>query len=102
MIIGSGLTGALIAYTLLSRPGPEPSILMLEARTAASGATGRNGEFLLSRKCNRVNGNNRDADYGQVDISSRIAVVDLRAIVPFTYVGFPKLSTTSQDPREPF
>jgi glycine/D-amino acid oxidase-like deaminating enzyme len=43
VIIGSGLTGALIAYNLLSRPGPKPSILMLEARTAASGATGRNG-----------------------------------------------------------
>jgi glycine/D-amino acid oxidase-like deaminating enzyme len=43
VIIGSGLTGALIAYHLLSRPGPQLSILMLEARTAASGATGRNG-----------------------------------------------------------
>jgi len=43
VIIGSGLTGALIAYNLLSLPGPKPLILMLEARAAASGATGRNG-----------------------------------------------------------
>ena len=43
VIIGSGLTGALIAYNLLSRPGPKPAILMLEARAAVSGATGRNG-----------------------------------------------------------
>lgn len=42
IIIGSGISGASIAFKLLSRD-PELSILMLEARTAASGATGRNG-----------------------------------------------------------
>ena len=42
VIIGSGISGAATAHKLLSRD-PSLSILMLEARTAASGATGRNG-----------------------------------------------------------
>jgi glycine/D-amino acid oxidase-like deaminating enzyme len=42
VIIGSGISGAAVAYKLLSRD-PDLSILMLEGRTAASGATGRNG-----------------------------------------------------------
>jgi glycine/D-amino acid oxidase-like deaminating enzyme len=42
VIIGSGITGAAVAYKLLNRD-PELSILMLEARKAASGASGRNG-----------------------------------------------------------
>ena len=42
IIIGSGISGAAIAHKLLSRD-PSCSILMLEARTAASGASGRNG-----------------------------------------------------------
>lgn len=42
VIIGSGITGALMAHNILDQPSP-PSILMLEARTACSGATGRNG-----------------------------------------------------------
>ena len=42
VIIGSGVSGAATAYKLLSRD-PSLSILMLEARTAASGASGRNG-----------------------------------------------------------
>jgi glycine/D-amino acid oxidase-like deaminating enzyme len=42
VIIGSGMSGAAIAFKLLSR-NPNLSILMLEARKAASGASGRNG-----------------------------------------------------------
>ena len=42
LVIGSGITGASIAYNLLSRSSPS-SVLMLEARTTCSGATGRNG-----------------------------------------------------------
>jgi glycine/D-amino acid oxidase-like deaminating enzyme len=42
VIVGSGISGAATAFKLLSRD-PALSILMLEARTAASGATGRNG-----------------------------------------------------------
>ena len=42
VIIGSGITGASAAYNLLKHPSP-PSVVLLEARTACSGATGRNG-----------------------------------------------------------
>lgn len=42
IIIGSGITGAFLAYNILSQPCP-PSVMMLEARTASSGATSRNG-----------------------------------------------------------
>jgi glycine/D-amino acid oxidase-like deaminating enzyme len=42
VIIGSGITGASIAWKLLQAE-PDASILILEARTASSGATGRNG-----------------------------------------------------------
>ncbi|KAK6851478.1 oxidoreductase OrdL [Apiospora arundinis] len=45
VVIGSGLTGAFIAHRLLSSDSPSKpkSVVILEARTAASGATGRNG-----------------------------------------------------------
>lgn len=42
LIIGSGITGTTLAYRILNQPSP-PSVLVLEARTACSGATGRNG-----------------------------------------------------------
>ncbi|KAK8196629.1 hypothetical protein M8818_006794 [Zalaria obscura] len=42
VIVGSGISGAFIAYNLLETH-PEASIVMLEARQACSGATGRNG-----------------------------------------------------------
>ena len=42
VIVGSGISGAAIAHKLLTRC-PSLSVLMLEARTAASGASGRNG-----------------------------------------------------------
>jgi hypothetical protein len=46
VIIGSGITGASVARTLLeevSRKGRQISIVVLEARQLVSGATGRNG-----------------------------------------------------------
>ena len=42
VIIGSGITGTLIAYGLIAR-FPTATITMLEARDVCSGATGRNG-----------------------------------------------------------
>ena len=42
LIIGSGITGASLAYNVLSQSSP-PSTLLLEARSTCSGATGRNG-----------------------------------------------------------
>lgn len=48
VIIGGGYTGVSIAYHLLSKYGSiseKPSIVILEAREACSGATGRNGKL---------------------------------------------------------
>jgi FAD dependent oxidoreductase len=45
LIVGSGISGASIAYNILTRE-PNASVLLIEARQAASGASGRNGTFL--------------------------------------------------------
>ena len=42
VIIGSGVTGSSVAFQLLSQ-APGLDVVLLEARTACSGATGRNG-----------------------------------------------------------
>lgn len=46
VIIGSGITGAAVAWNLLQDGSSSslPSVVMLEARQACSGATGRNGQ----------------------------------------------------------
>lgn len=44
VIIGSGISGATIAWNILKRE-LGISVVMLEARQACSGATGRNGEY---------------------------------------------------------
>ena len=46
VIIGSGYAGAATAYYLLKDPPSRPSVIILEAREACSGATGRNGGHL--------------------------------------------------------
>lgn len=43
VIIGSGITGTSTAYGLLNSSKPAGKVLILEARQACSGATGRNG-----------------------------------------------------------
>ena len=44
VIVGSGISGSCIAHNLLeAKPGAQ--VVMLEARQAASGASGRNGTF---------------------------------------------------------
>lgn len=47
------MTGTSVAHTLLSHPRAAGRITMLEARTACSGATGRNGGHLVSDICDR-------------------------------------------------
>ncbi|KAI1816707.1 FAD dependent oxidoreductase [Poronia punctata] len=47
VIIGAGFAGAALAYHLLKdRPDSKPTVTVLEAREACSGATGRNGGHL--------------------------------------------------------
>ncbi|KAM0230017.1 hypothetical protein ACHAPO_009569 [Fusarium lateritium] len=49
VIIGSGITGIGAAHCVLNHPdGTHLKVIMLEARTATSGATGRNGGHLVS------------------------------------------------------
>lgn len=47
VIVGSGITGAAVAWNLLQND-PKRTIVMLEARQACSGATGRNGRELYT------------------------------------------------------
>lgn len=44
VIVGAGYAGASAAYHLLDNNPAPPSIVILEARQACSGATGRNGK----------------------------------------------------------
>jgi hypothetical protein len=53
VIIGSGITGSLVAWNLLQSEG-HGRVVMLEARQACSGATGRNGNSHLP-KCTGAN-----------------------------------------------
>ncbi|KAH8883767.1 FAD dependent oxidoreductase [Thozetella sp. PMI_491] len=46
VIIGSGFSGASIAHHILEGNSSPPSMVILEARSACSGATGRNGGHL--------------------------------------------------------
>lgn len=45
VIIGAGFSGASLAYYLYDDNPDPPSVVILEAREACSGATGRNGSF---------------------------------------------------------
>jgi hypothetical protein len=47
LIIGAGYCGASTAYHLMNENPSPPSIVILEARQACSGATGRNGMIIL-------------------------------------------------------
>ncbi|KAK0289370.1 hypothetical protein LTR35_002567 [Friedmanniomyces endolithicus] len=42
VVVGSGISGAFVAYNILCKQ-PEAGVVIIEARQAASGATGRNG-----------------------------------------------------------
>ncbi|KAK9424752.1 putative FAD dependent oxidoreductase [Seiridium unicorne] len=47
-IVGTGMSGVATAYHILTQceGGPEPKIVLFEARQACSGATGRNGGYI--------------------------------------------------------
>ena len=48
LIIGAGYSGISAAYHLTKDSPPEQSIVLLEAREACSGATGRNGMYSIA------------------------------------------------------
>src|SRR5689334_10722590 len=45
VIIGAGFSGTALAHHIYDGNASPPSVVILEAREACSGATGRNGEF---------------------------------------------------------
>jgi FAD dependent oxidoreductase len=47
VIIGSGISGATIAFRLMNTLQRPENVVMLEARQACSGATGRNGWYSI-------------------------------------------------------
>lgn len=47
IVIGAGYAGVSTVYHLLEQNGNHPSIVILEAREACSGASGRNGKLML-------------------------------------------------------
>lgn len=48
LIIGAGFSGASLAYHIYNENPSPPSVLILEAREACSGATGRNGKLNIA------------------------------------------------------
>jgi hypothetical protein len=46
VIVGSGISGSMIAWGILER-APNAKVVMIEARGACSGATGRNGKLVF-------------------------------------------------------
>lgn len=54
VVVGSGISGAFIALNIL-KAKPEAQVVLLEARSACSGATGRNGMFPFHSCHNHVN-----------------------------------------------
>lgn len=55
VIIGAGFAGAALTYHLYDDNASPPSITILEAREACSGATGRNGEPLRHKLAPSLN-----------------------------------------------
>ena len=49
VIIGAGFAGAALAHYIYEDNPSPPSVVILEAREACSGATGRNGEINCSK-----------------------------------------------------
>lgn len=82
LIIGSGITGSSLAYNILNGPHP-PSVLMLEARTACSGATGRNGGHTKCASYREFLDNVRDLGEGEAAKIVRFQYNTMRAVHDF-------------------
>ncbi|KAI5918193.1 FAD dependent oxidoreductase [Camillea tinctor] len=81
VIIGSGITGAAVAFNLLSHGAKD--IVMLEARQACSGATGRNGGHTKAASYRSFQ--QHAADHGVATASqiARLELANIRAVHAF-------------------
>ncbi|KAL8771165.1 MAG: hypothetical protein Q9209_003336 [Squamulea sp. 1 TL-2023] len=82
IIVGSGITGASIAHNLLNKPGIS-SVLMLEARTTCSGATGRNGGHTKAASYRAFLDNVRDQGEQEAAKIARFEYNGIRAVHTF-------------------
>ncbi|KAH6671653.1 FAD dependent oxidoreductase [Halenospora varia] len=83
LIIGAGYSGVATAYHLLEDNTTPPSIVILEAREACSGATGRNGGHLKPDlyfnvlKYSQKYGASNAAEFARFEAENVLAVKDL-------------------------
>ncbi|KAL8756008.1 MAG: hypothetical protein Q9199_003242 [Rusavskia elegans] len=82
IIIGSGITGASIAYNVLDNSDTS-SVLMLEARTACSGATGRNGGHTKAKSYQAFLDNVRDQGEEEAAKIARFEYRNVKAVHAF-------------------
>ncbi|KAL8736249.1 MAG: hypothetical protein Q9166_000404 [cf. Caloplaca sp. 2 TL-2023] len=82
IIIGSGITGVCIAYNLLQR-AETSSVLLLEARTVCSGATGRNGGHTKSAAYRAFLDNVRDQGEEEAAKIARFEYKCMKAVHAF-------------------
>jgi monoamine oxidase len=85
VIVGSGITGASIARTLLENGVSSQSVLMLEARSICSGATGRNGGHILETA----------DDYA--DLADAFGIQDAKKIVRFRLAHLKEMLRVAQE-----
>ncbi|TVY53467.1 putative oxidoreductase OrdL [Lachnellula suecica] len=82
LIIGSGITGATIAWNLLSR-GVDTDVTMLEARGVCDGATGRNGGHTKAASYRSFPDNIKNVGIEQAKKIARLELANIRATHAF-------------------
>ncbi|CAJ2505757.1 Uu.00g131510.m01.CDS01 [Anthostomella pinea] len=81
VIIGSGITGAAVAYNLLSNGAQ--NVVMLEARQACSGATGRNGGHTKAASYRSFLQHQQDHGTATAVKIARLELANIRAVHTF-------------------
>ncbi|KAI0593587.1 FAD dependent oxidoreductase [Biscogniauxia sp. FL1348] len=81
VIIGSGITGAAVAFNLLSHGAKD--IVMLEARQACSGATGRNGGHTKAASYRSFEQHAADHGVATAAQVARLELANIRAVHAF-------------------
>ncbi|KAI1458802.1 FAD dependent oxidoreductase [Annulohypoxylon moriforme] len=81
VIIGSGITGAAVAFNLLSNGARD--VVMLEARQACSGATGRNGGHTKAASYRTFLSHQKDHGTATAAKIARMELANVRAVHAF-------------------